>query len=352
MIFLDYEPLYQGIWLGAVILSLLLLLLAWKKRGVRAGLAFPLARFKSYGLKKSWRARLAHFPFSLRILSVCCLLIALARPQMPQEETAEVEGIDIVVALDLSGSMISVDISDEKMIALQNEGKEPENRFDIATAVLKDFIQSRQYDRVSLVVFGKESFLQFPLTLDYGVMLKILDQMELGDIDGSGTAIGNALAMSLSRLKESEAKSKLIILLTDGEDNGSNISPEQLAEEAKKRGIPIFPILVGTDDQSWQPTEMVDLLTGQRKYNRVDNKVNPKLLKSIANTTKGKFYRASDPDSLKEDFQDILNAFEKSRLVDYAVAERVELFPYFIWMALILVCLEQVLSQMLLRRYP
>jgi Ca-activated chloride channel homolog len=352
MIFLDYDPLYQALWSAAVLLSILLLAWAWIKRGIRAGLAFPMARFKGHGIRKNWRAKIAHAPFLLRIVSIVCVLIALARPQVPQEETAEVEGIDIVVAFDLSGSMISVDISDEKLIELQNEGKEPDNRFNIATAVLKDFIQSRQYDRVSLVIFGKEAFLQFPLTLDYGVMLKILDQMELGDIDGTGTAIGNALAMSLSRLKESEAKSKLIILLTDGEDNGSNISPLQLAEEAKKRGIPIFPILVGTDDQSWQPTEMVDMLTGQRRYQQVDNKVNPSLLKEIASKTQGRFYRASDPDSLKEDFQDILNAFEKSRLVDYAVAERAELFPYFIWATLCLVLLEQILSQMLLRRYP
>jgi Ca-activated chloride channel family protein len=203
-----------------------------------------------------------------------------------------------------------------------------------------------------LVVFGKDAFLQFPLTLDYGVMLKILDQMELGDIDGSATVIGNALAMSLARLKESEAKTKLIILLTDGEDNGSNISPMQLAEEAQKREVSVFPILVGTDGQSWQPTEFADPFTGQRKYQPVENAVNPALLEKIAQMTKGIFYRATDQASLEEDFQDILNTFEKSRLVDYAVAERTEIFPYFIWFSLMCILLELILSQVIVRRFP
>ena len=352
MIWLDYDQTYRLIYGVGVAISLALMVWGWRKRGYRAGLVFPAARLQGYGVTKSWRARLANAPWFARCLAITCVLIALARPQIPQEETAEVEGIDIVVAFDLSGSMSSVDLSDEEMIELHNQGKEPQNRFNIATDVLKDFIQSRQYDRVSLVVFGKESFLQFPLTLDYGVMLKILDQMQIGDINGSGTAIGNALAMSLARLQESEAKSKLIILLTDGEDNGSNISPRELADEAKRREIPIFPILVGTDDQSWSPTDMVDISTGLRRYQKVDHPVNPALLKEIAKVTEGNFYRAADPDSLKEDFQDILNAFEKSRLVDYAVAERVELFPHFTWLALFFLCLELCLSQVALRRYP
>ena len=124
MIFLDYDPLYQALWSASVLLSFLLLAWAWRRRGIRAGLAFPMARFKGYGIRKNWRAKIAHAPFLLRMASVGCVLIALARPQVPQEETAEVEGIDIVVAFDLSGSMVSVDISDEKLIELQNEGKE------------------------------------------------------------------------------------------------------------------------------------------------------------------------------------------------------------------------------------
>ena len=350
LIFLDYDAQYQTLWGVGFFITIIGLLFGYRQQGIRASLLFPSKRLK--GLKKGWRARCAQAPFFMRSLAILALLIALGRPQVPQEETADVEGIDIVVAFDLSGSMASVDLSEEELIQIQNDGKTPPNRFKVATDVLKQFIQSRQHDRVSLVVFGKEAFLQFPLTLDYGVMLKILDQMELGDIDGSATVIGNALAMSLARLKESEAKTKLIILLTDGEDNGSNISPMQLAEEAQKREISVFPILVGTDGQSWQPTEFVDPFSGQPKYQPVENAVNPSLLEKIAETTKGNFYRATDKASLEEDFQDILDTFEKSRLVDYAVAERTEVFPYFIWFALLCALLELILSQVIVRRFP
>jgi len=350
VIWLDYDPPYQAAWLAGALLALALFTLAWRRRGARSGLLFPAARLR--GLRRGWRARLAHAPLALRGLALALGVAALARPQIPREETAEVEGIDIVVAFDMSGSMTTVDISAEALVALQNEGKAPKDRFEIATAVLKGFIESRRYDRVSLVVFGKEAFLQFPLTLDYGVMLKVLDGLRLGDIDGAGTAIGNALAMSLARLQESEAKSKLIILLTDGEDNGSNIAPRELADEAKRRGVPVFPILVGTDDQSWQPSDTVDVFTGQRRYQRVDNPVNPTLLKEIAERTGGRFYRASDPESLRSDLHDILDAFEKSRLVDYAVAERTELFPWLVWAALAALLLELALSNVALRRFP
>lgn len=350
MIWLDYEFSYQMAWWTTLVVLTLSMLWALKKRTIRGGFTFPAARLK--GLQPSLRTRLAYAPQYIRVFIIAFGLLALARPQLPQEESADVEGIDIIVALDMSGSMIAVDISAQELTELQNQGKEPANRFQIAIKVLKDFIQSRQYDRVSLVIFGKEAFLQFPLTLDYGVMLKILDQMDLGDIDGNATVIGNALAMSLSRLKESDAKSKLVILLTDGEDNGSNISPRELAEEAKRRQVPVFPILVGTHDQSWEPTNLVDTMTGQRRYQRVDNPVNPTLLKEIAQTTSGEFYRATDTESLQKNLHDILDSFEKSRLVDYAVAERTEAAPWLIWMALALLVIELILSQVVVRRFP
>ena len=352
MIWFDYEQHYILAWLLGALVSLLCLFLAWRRRDIRAGMRFPLARLKGFGIRAGWRTRAVNIPFILRAMCIILIMIALARPQETQEESAEVEGIDIVVAFDLSGSMSSVDISDQDLIALQNKGEEPKDRFTIASEVIQDFIKSRQYDRVSLVIFGKDAFLQFPLTLDYGVMLNILRQMNLGDIDGKGTAIGNALAMALARLDESEAKTKLVILLTDGEDNGSNISPRQIATEAAKRQIPIFPILVGTEDQSRQPTGTIDLLTQMQRYQKVENPVNPKLLEDIAKETKGRFYRASDEDKLKEDFQDILDTFEKSRLVDYAVAERTERFPLFVWWAIACVLLELIISQLVLRRYP
>ena len=352
MIWFDYEQREFWLWCAGALLILVIWLSAWFRRGRRAGLVFPARRLNRQGLRRGWRARAAHAPLFLRLLTLSLVMAALARPQVPQDETAEVEGIDIVVAMDVSGSMSSIDISEQELISMQNKGETPDDRFKVAVKVIKDFISSRQYDRVSLVVFGKEAFLQFPLTLDYGVMLKILDQMELGDVNGEGTAIGNALAMSLARLQESEAKSRLVILLTDGEDRGSNVAPRQVAQLAKDKGIPVFPILVGSEAQSWQPSNMVDIYTGQRSYQAVENQVNPGLLKEIAEMTDGQYYRATDSESLSHDFRDILDSFEKSRLVDYAVAERTELFPYLIWAALCTLLLEVIFSTVILRRYP
>jgi Ca-activated chloride channel family protein len=350
MIWFDYDQRELILWIVALGLTVGVLIYTLTRRKVRAGMIFPAQRLE--GLNVGWRVRFIHAPLLLRSLAFALVLIALARPQITQEESAEVEGIDIVIAMDVSGSMSAVDMSEEKLIELQNRNETPVDRFNTAVNVIKDFIGSRRYDRVSLVVFGKQSFLQFPLTLDYGVMLKILEQMELGDVSGEGTAIGNALAMSLSRLQESEAKSKLIILLTDGEDRGSNVAPRQVAELSREKGIPIFPILVGSEEQSWQPSNMVDRFSGQRLYQQVESQVNPELLEAIAKITEGQFYRASDSESLSKDFRDILDSFEKSRLIDYAVAERIELFPYMIWAALACLMLELLLSTVVFRRYP
>jgi Ca-activated chloride channel homolog len=339
-------------WWAAVVATVVVLTLAWRRRHSHSpGLRFPVGD-RTQGVKPGLRARLVELPFFLRVGGLGLLLFAATRPQLAQEETAEVEGIDIVVAFDMSGSMASVDIGDEALVKLQQAGREPSDRFAIATRVLTDFIGSRRYDRVCLVVFGKAAQLQFPLTLDYGVMLNILSKMKLGDVEGSATVIGNALAMSLARLEESEAKTKLVILLTDGEDNGSNVSPLEMAKEASERGIKVFSILVGSEDQTRQPTNMTDMFTGHRVYKKVPNEVNPELLQEIAEKTKGKFYRSSDEEQLAKDFHDILDEFEKSRLVDYAAADRTELFPWFLFPGLLLLMLEVLLGQTILRRFP
>ncbi len=350
MIWFEGSTSIKILWVIALIVSVALILLTLRRRRI-AGFRFPTSS-RLNGVSRGWRARLVNVPLALRCLALACFLIAAARPQRAEDETAEVEGIDIVVALDLSGSMRAVDISDEDLIALQNAGGTPKDRFHVAVDTLRTFIESRKYDRVGLIVFGKNTFLQFPLTLDYGVMLRILDKMALGDIDGSATAIGNALSMAINRLDESDAKTRLVILITDGEDNGSNISPIEVAHLAADEGIRIFPILVGTDDQSREPTGMVDAFTGRPIYQKVQNSVNPGLLNQIADITGARYYRAGDEQSLKEDFHEILNTFEKSRLVDYASADRTELFPWFLLPGLALLALELLLSQIILRRFP
>ena len=350
MIWFDYELREQLLWGIACLLCGAGWLYAWTRRHKRAGFKFPALRLR--GLSSGWRARISHTPLVLRGVTLAFILAALARPQLPQEETADVEGIDIVIALDVSGSMNAIDMNEADLIELQNRGQFPQNRFEIAVQVIKDFISSRSYDRVSLVIFGEEAFVQFPLTLDYGVMLKILDEMRLGDVSGDGTVIGNALGLSFERLKESEATSKLVIMLTDGEDRGSNVAPRQVAELLKEEQVKVYPILVGSEVQSWMPTEQA-AFSGQRvSYQPVDNQVNPELLKDLAKLTEGAYYRASDSKSLSSDFQDILDAFEKSRLIDYATARRAEMFPYLIWAAIGSLLLELLLSTLVLRRYP
>lgn len=345
----DYGPWPWAGLIAIAVLALAVSLRAWVRRGRDVpGLRFP-ARHRLDGVKRGLRARLVHLPLALRVCAVLLCVAALTRPQLTSAETAEVEGIDIVVALDMSGSMANVDISDEDLVKLQNLGKRPVDRFAIAKQTLRNFIKSRQYDRVSLVAFGKDAFLMFPLTLDYGVMLRILEQMQLEDIDGSATAIGNALAMSLARLRESEAKTKIVILLTDGEDNGSNVSPEEMARTAAERAIHVFPILVGSEETSRQPAR--DLFGGV-VYRKTGSKVNPDLLVKIADITDGKFYRATDQAGLERDFRDILDRFEKTRLVDLAAAERTEIFHWLLLPALLLLMLEVLLSQTVLRRFP
>ncbi len=324
---------------------------AFRKRWAHApGLRFPARERLADVGRRGLRARLAHLPLWLRLGALVLLLIALTRPQLTEAETAEVEGVDIVVALDMSGSMQLVDVTDQEFVELRNRGQEPRNRFLAAVEVLRDFISTRRYDRVGLVVFGKEAFLQFPLTLDYGVMLDILDRLALDDIDGNGTAIGNALAMSLARLRESEAKTRLVILITDGEDDGSKVSPVEMAKEAAERGVRVFTILVGSEDQTRQPN--VNPFTGQTVYQKVENNVNPALLEEIATQANGRFFRSENEDELAKDFVSIIDEFEKSRLVDYAAAERDEVYHWFLLPGLALLLLEILLSQTVLRRFP
>lgn len=310
---------------------------------------FP-ARHRIKDGPRGIKTRVAWLPTMFRMLAILMLLLALARPQKIEAETAEVEGIDIVVAFDMSGSMAYLDYTREEIVARQNARQALRDRFTDGVDVLRRFIKSRKYDRVSLVVFGKQAFLQFPLTLDYGVMLHILNRMNLEDIDGQGTAIGDALGKSIARLRNSDTKTKLIILITDGEDNGSKVSPVEMAKTAADYKIPVFPILVGKEGETLAPVR--DQSGGLVDVRSIRDNVNPQLLKDIAELTNGQFYRAADKKQLEEDLHAILDTFEKTRLVDLAAADRTDVFPYLLWLGLLLLMLETVLSQTWLRRFP
>ncbi|MGB0647933.1 MAG: vWA domain-containing protein [Bradymonadia bacterium] len=300
--------------------------------------------------RRGWKVHFIHLPTWLRFIALALLMVGLARPQKIEAETAEVEGIDIVVAFDMSGSMAYLDYTREQIVEAQNAQIPLRDRFTDGVEVLRNFIKTRKYDRVSLVVFGKEAFLQFPLTLDYGVMLNILDRMKLEDIDGQGTVIGDALGKSIARLRTSDTKTKLVILITDGEDNGSKVSPVEMAKTAAENSVPVFPILVGKEGETMAP--MRDQRGQLVDVRPIRDNVNPQLLKEIAEITKGRFYRATDRKQLEKDLHEILDTFEKTRLVDLAAADRTDLFYLFVWAGLALLMIELLLGQTWLRRFP
>jgi Ca-activated chloride channel family protein len=274
-------------------------------------------------------SRLADLPLALRLASVVLVGVALARPQTTRvADDLEIEGIDIVIALDLSGSMAETDL-------------EP-TRLDAAKMVIDDFVRRRPNDRIGLVVFGREAYTHVPLTLDHGTFLRMLAELRLGIVDGRGTAIGNGIGVALNRLRHSDARSKVIIVLTDGENNAGNISPEQAAQFAQTLKVKVYTILAGDNDP-----EAAHAPPGLPQR----SPVNPKLLEQIASMTGGTPYLATDTLALKERFQKILEDLEKSRLHDRGVMYG-ELYRRFLLVGFGLLVLEIALRLGPLRRLP
>jgi Ca-activated chloride channel homolog len=247
-------------------------------------------------------ARLWWLPGGLVIAALALTSIGLSGPRLRASRRIDlsVEGIDIVVAFDLSTSMLAADFR-------------PKDRISVAKEVLKNFIGSRQNDRIGLVVFAGEAYTQCPLTLDYRVLEELLDQVKTGVIV-DGTAIGNALATAVNRLRESNAKSKVIILLTDGDNNAGNISPLQAAQIAGDLGIKVFTILIGKGGRV--PYPIGSDLFGRTLYEQVEIDVNPELLQQIAKSTGGTAYQATDRESLERGLSQVLDSLEKSKIYE------------------------------------
>lgn len=272
-------------------------------------------------------ARLRDLPTVLRLATVVLVGVALARPQSTRvTEDLELEGIDIVIALDLSGSMQETDLVP--------------NRLEAAKMVIQDFVRHRPSDRIGLVIFGREAFTDIPLTLDHGTFLRMLGELHLGIIDGRSTAIGNGIGVALNRLRKSDAKSKVIIVLTDGENNAGNISPEQAARYAQQLGVRIYTVLAGNDDGEAAAAR------GQPRQ-----PVNPKLLEQIASMTGGTPYLATDTRALAERFQKILEDLQKSRIADRGTLY-LELYRRFLLAAFALLVVEIGLRLTRFQRIP
>ena len=262
-------------------------------------------------LAAAWRSplsRVAWLPDALLLLALASTALALARPQGRERraEAAAVEGIDVVIALDLSTSMRAADF-------------EPQDRLHVAKQVLQDFIGRRQSDRIGLVVFAGDAWTQSPLTLDTGILRSLVAQLRFGVIE-DGTAIGNAIATAVNRLRESEARSRVVILITDGDNNAGQVSPQEAAEAAKALGIRVFPILVGKGGLVPYPVGVDP--SGRTIWERREFPVNPALLRQLAATTGGAYTNATDRESLEHGLQAVLVRMERSPVFEVGGASR------------------------------
>jgi Ca-activated chloride channel family protein len=299
-----------------------------KESDVRYSTLQPFAMVK-YSMKE----RLRHLPFILRMIVLTLVIIALSRPQSTSKgENVYSEGIDIVLALDISGSMLAEDFQP--------------NRIEAAKNVAQDFISGRTNDRIGLVIFSGESFTQCPLTVDYEVLKNLIKPLKSGMIE-DGTAIGLGLANGVNRLRESKAKSKVIILLTDGVNNRGEIDPITAAQIAQSYGIRIYTVGVGTIGEAPYPVQTPFGI----RYQMVPVEIDEKVMKQVAEMTEGKYFRATDNKKLRSIYQEI-DQLEKTRIEVRSYRRYTELFYSFIFAALFLMIGDIGLSNTWLRKLP
>ena len=297
---------------------------------------------------RGMRTYLRDAPAVLRCAALVFAFAALARPEnLLRDELSSERGIDIVVVLDLSGSMRAI------MDSPTNEppsarGKRP-TRLDTAKEVILDFISRRKTDRIGVVVFGRSAYVLAPPTLDYQLLTALVGKMELELIDGNGTAIGDAVGSGVARLRRSTAKSKAIVLLTDGDSNAGALSPEYATHLAKEQGVKVYTVQIGNGDDV-DVQEGVDIF-GQPKYVRRRYPVNPDLLKTMASETGGEAFVATDKKGLESSMHSILDSLEKTKFLAQTAATE-DLFPYLLGPAVVLLLLEALARVLLVRRFP
>jgi len=271
----------------------------------------------------------------LRTAALALLILALARPQKGEtEEEILTQGVDIMLAIDVSGSMAAEDFK-------------PLNRLDAAKEVVAEFIRGRKNDRIGMVVFARKAFTKCPLTLDYGILLNFLEDVNLGTIE-DGTAIGMAIATCVNRIKNSSAKSKIIILLTDGVNNSGEIQPLTGAHLAGTMGVKIYTIGAGKKGTALYPYE--DPVLGKR-YVRMPVEIDEETLKDIAGITRGEYFRATDRSSLEKIYREI-SRMEQTEIKVKKYTKYAEMFPLFLSFALGLAILEVLLAETKFRTIP
>ena len=288
---------------------------------------------KLISFPKSKKIKFLHIPFILRTLAIAFIILALARPQASNSwRTENTEGIDIMMALDVSGTMLSKDLKP--------------NRLEAAKTVASEFILSRPNDNIGLVVFSGESFTQCPLTTDHAVLINLFNAVNFGMIE-DGTAIGLGLANAVNRIKESKAKSKVIILLTDGSNNRGDIAPITAAEIAKTFGIRVYAIGVGSHGMVEMPIQTPMGL----QYQMMQSEFDERSLQEIATVTGGQYFRATDNAKLRRIYQEI-DKLEKTKISVREYSKKSEQYFLFSMIAFVLLILEVLLRNTLLRKIP
>lgn len=292
--------------------------------------------------RRGLRAQLRNLPMVLKFISLVFIIAALARPQVPNTKVKRnVEGIDIVICLDISDSMLIEDMK-------------PSNRLEAAKETIKRFVEKRSSDRIGVVVFAGESFTLVPPTLDYQLLIKRIDEIDTAQNARikDGTAIGVGLANAVGRLKDSNAKSRILVFLTDGENNSGTIDPETALEMAKGYDLKIYSIGLGRDGPTKLPIYQRDFFGNKVKtYQPFESKVNEELLQKMATDTGGKFFRATKEDSLQGVFKEI-DSLEKTKVDVNRFIRYSEVFPRYVMWALIFYFLSWGLGVTVLRRSP
>jgi len=325
-------------WVIFLIPFVLILVYGMKKINKPSSLRFPSVDLVS-SLNQTWKTRLIRLPFYFRLLAMVLFILALAGPRSVSKETMfKSEGIDIVLTMDASGSMMAEDFTIKKKRT---------NRLDVVKSVVKDFIEIRKNDRIGLIAFAGLAYTVSPLTTDYSWLSTNLDRIDF--LTDEGTAIGSAIASSLARLAKSKAKSKIIILLTDGENTTGKIDPLVAAQAAEALGIKIYTIGAGTKGYAQVPYAR-DIF-GKLVYRPEKVNIDEKSLRKIAEITKGKYFRATSTTDLRDIYKEI-DAMEKTEIKEFGYTEYGELFVYVLGAGLLLLLCELLLSNTILLRLP
>ncbi|MEO8412510.1 MAG: VWA domain-containing protein [Ginsengibacter sp.] len=334
MIFDYFNDITFGQPLFFLLFAIIPLLVYWKiAKGKRQTATISISTTKGLSTTRSWKSTFHNAPFIFRLLALSCIITALARPQTKfDEQQKEGEGVDIILCIDVSGSMTAQDFTP--------------NRMEAAKKVAEDFVNNRPDDRIGIVIFSGESFTQCPLTTDHYVLISQIKQIRNGLLE-DGTAIGSGLATSVDRLRNSKAKSKVVILLTDGVNNGGLIDPATAKEIAKAFKVKVYTIGVGTDGYAPTPVSTPMGIVMQNEKVAIDEK----LLKNIADETGGKYFRATDNKSLQNIYTEI-DHLEKSKVEITTFHRFTEKFYPLVFAAMALLLLEVVLRFTIFKKFP